>query len=138
MNQVGKYAASEEVDELELMRMVIDLPEKDKMLMWSEGYIDQVIGKLPYFAQDILENRKQKWEDTKAFFEAKVNEIIQLEGFKNKAEGERKEFALFIMQNYKEYQSLLFAAVDGKLKEEDYRKFVYRRRFGSRKKFIRT
>ncbi|OLS39933.1 hypothetical protein [Bacillus sp. MRMR6] len=138
MNQVGKYAAREEADELELMRMVMELPEKDKMLMWAEGYIDQVIDKLPEYAQDILENRKQKWEDTKAFFESQINEILKLEEFKNKAMGERKEFALFVMENYREYQSLLFAAADGKMKEEDYRKFVYRRRFGSRKKFLRT
>jgi hypothetical protein len=60
VNRVGKYAASEEVDEIHLMKMVIELTEKDKMIMWSEGYIDLVIDKMPEYARDILENRKQK------------------------------------------------------------------------------
>lgn len=58
LNKVGKYAASEEVDELQLLQMVIELTEKDKMVMWSEGYLDLVIEKLPEYARDILENRK--------------------------------------------------------------------------------
>ena len=136
MNQVGRYAASEEVDEFELMKMVMDLPEKDKMLMWSQGYIDLVVEKLPEYARDILVNRLEKWEDTRKFYQDQIEEIINDEEFQKQAKGERKEFALFVMEHYRELQSLLFAAYDGKIKEEDVRKFVYRRRFGGRKKFL--
>jgi 3-oxoacyl-[acyl-carrier-protein] synthase III len=136
MNQVGRYAASEEVDGLELMKMVMELPEKDKMLMWSQGYIDLVVGKMPEYARDILENRKIKWEDTKAFYLNQIEEILNDEEFKKQAKGERKEFALFVMERYRDLQALLFAAYDGKITEEDVRKFVYRRRFGGRKKYL--
>ena len=136
MNRVGKYAANGTVDDMELMNMVFELPEKDKMIMWSEGYIDLVIEKLPKYARDVLENRKEKWEDTKAYYEKKIGEIINLEEFKLKQKGERKEFALFVMERYSEYQSLLFLVYDGNLKEDDFRKFVYRRRLGSRKKYL--
>ncbi len=136
VNQVGRYAASDEVDDVELMKMVMELTEKDKMLMWSQGYIDLVIEKLPEYARDILENRKQKWEDTMAFYQDKMEEILNDEEFQNQAKGERKTFALFIMEHYRDLQSLLFAAYDGKIKEEDIRKFVYRRRFGGRKKYL--
>ncbi|WHY75546.1 hypothetical protein QNH20_15560 [Neobacillus sp. WH10] len=136
MNKVGKYASSPEVDALELMSMVFELTEKDKMVMWSEGYIDHVINKLPVYARDILENRKERWEDTKAFYEKKLNEIINDADFINKLKGERKEFALFVMKHYPELSSLLFLIFDGNLKDDDLRKFVYRRRFTSRKKYL--
>lgn len=136
MNRVGKYAANDTVDDLELMNMVFELPEKDKMIMWSEGYIDLVIEKLPEYARDVLENRKEKWEDTKAYYQKKIEDIINQEEFKLKQKGERKEFALFVMERYPEYQSLLFLIYDGNLKDDDFRKFVYRRRLGSRKKYL--
>ncbi|MEH7086983.1 hypothetical protein V7139_30400 [Neobacillus drentensis] len=136
MNRVGKYAANDTVDDLELMHMVFELPEKDKMIMWSEGYIDLVIEKLPEYARDVLENRKEKWEDTKAYYEKKIEDIINQDEFKLMQKGERKEFALFVMERYPEYQSLLFLIYDGNLKEDDYRKFVYRRRQGSSKKYL--
>jgi hypothetical protein len=134
MNKVGKYATSEEVDEIQLMNMVFELSEKDRMVMWSEGYIDLVIEKLPVYAQDILENRKKKWEDTLAFHQEQLEMIIHMDDFKNKVKGEQKEFALFVMEHYQTYQSLLFLIYNGNLKEEDLRKFVYRRKFGGRKK----
>lgn len=136
MNQVGRYAASQEVDEFELMKMVMELPEKDKMLMWSHGYIDLVVEKLPEYGRDILENRMEKWEDTKAFYQDQIEAILSDEEFKKQAKGERKEFALFVMEHYRELQSLLFAAFDGKITEEDVRKFVYHRRFGGKKKYL--
>jgi hypothetical protein len=136
MNQVGRYAAGEEVDGLDLMKLVMELPEKDKMLMWSQGYIDLVVEKMPEYARDILEDRKEKWEDTKAFYLDQIEEILNDEEFKKQAKGERKEFALFVMEHYRDLQSLLFAAYDGKITEEDVRKFVYRRRFGGRKKYL--
>lgn len=136
MNRVGKYATNDTVDDLELMHMVFELPEKDKMIMWSEGYIDLVIEKLPEYARDVLENRKEKWEDTKAYYEKKIEDISNQEEFKLMLKGERKEFALFVMDRYPEYQSLLFLIYDGNLKEDDFRKFVYRRRQGSRKKYL--
>ncbi|MGG1679172.1 hypothetical protein ACIFOT_26115 [Neobacillus sp. NRS-1170] len=136
MNRVGKYAASEHADDIELMNMVFELPEKDKMLMWSEGYIDLVIEKLPIYAQDILENRKEKWEDTKIYYETQLKQILNDEEFKNIMKGERKEFALFVKEWYPEFQSLLFLIYDGNIKDKDLRKFVYRRRFGTRKKYL--
>jgi len=137
MNRVGKYAVSLEVDEIELMKMVFELTEKDKMVMWSEGYIDLVIEKLPVYARDILEGRKKNWEDTKEFYREKLEEIIHQEDFRNKAKGERKEFALFVMERYQQYQSLLFLVHDGNLKDADLRRFVFRRRFGGRKAFLK-
>ncbi|MED4229235.1 hypothetical protein [Neobacillus cucumis] len=136
MNRVGKHAASSSGDDIELMNMVFELPEKDKMIMWSEGYIDLVIDKLPIYARDTLENRMEKWEDTKAYFEKLLKEITKQEEFKIKMEGGRKEFALFVMEQYPEYQSLLFLIYDDNLKEDDLRKFVFRRRFSSRKKYL--
>jgi hypothetical protein len=136
LNRVGKYAASDEVDELQLLQMVIELTEKDKMVMWSEGYIDLVIEKLPEYARDILENRMTKWEDTKAFYQDQLEEMMKKEDIKRKLKSERKEFALFVMEHYREYQSLLFLMYDGNLKDDDLRKFVYRRRFGSRKTYL--
>ncbi|MDN3018671.1 hypothetical protein V7161_07585 [Neobacillus drentensis] len=136
MNRVGKYASSEHVDDIELMNMVFELPEKDKMLMWSEGYIDLVIEKLPIYAQDILENRKEKWEDTKIYYEKQLKQILNDEEYKNKMMGERKEFALFVKERYPEFQSLLFLIYDGNIKDKDLRKFVYRRRFGARKNYL--
>ena len=136
VNQVGRYAASREVDEFELMKMVMELPEKDKMLMWSKGYIDLVVEKMPEYARDILENRKEKWEDTKAYYQNQIEEITNDEEFMKQAKGERKQLALFVMEHYRELQSLLFAAYDGKITEEDVRRFVYRRRFSGRKKYL--
>jgi hypothetical protein len=106
------------------------------MIMWSEGYIDLIIEKLPSYARDILENRKKKWEDTKAFVQDVLNEIINRSAFIKKLKGERKEFALFVMEHYPHYQLLLFLVYDGKLKDDDLRKFVYRRRFGSGKRYL--
>ena len=70
--------------------MVLEIPEKDKMLMWSEGYIDLVIEKLPKYGQEILVNRKDKWEDTKAYYQvekldnirilATVHRVVQVAG----------------------------------------------------------
>ncbi|WP_223596609.1 hypothetical protein [Neobacillus bataviensis] len=136
MNRVGKYASSEHADDIELMNMVFELPEKDKMLMWSEGYIDLVIEKLPIYAQDILENRKEKWEDTKIYYEKQLKQILNDEEFKNKMKGERKEFALFVKDQFPEFQSLLFLIYDGNINDKDLRKFVYRRRFAARKKYL--
>jgi hypothetical protein len=136
MNRVGKYAVNKEVDDIELMSMVFELTEKDKMIMWSEGYIDQVIEHLPVYARDILENRKEKWEDTKLFYEKQLEEIANKEEFKHKLMGDRKEFALFVMKYYPEYRSLLFLIYDGNLKDDDIRRFVYRRRFGGNKRYL--
>ncbi|MDP4086228.1 MAG: hypothetical protein Q8934_16640 [Bacillota bacterium] len=43
MYRGGKYAIQKDMDETELLKMVLELPEKDKMVMWLEGYIDFVI-----------------------------------------------------------------------------------------------
>lgn len=136
MNSVGKYAVSEGADDITLMNMVLELPEKDKMLMWSEGYIDSVIEKLPIYARDILETRIAKWEDTLAYYRLQLDNIVADEGFKKKLMGERKEFALFVNEHYAEFKSLLFHIYDGNLKPVDLRKFVYRRRFGALKKYL--
>lgn len=136
MNRVGKYALEKDMNETELLIMVLELPDKDKMLMWSEGYIDLVIDKLPKYGQDILVNRKVKWEDTKAYFQDKLDNILSKEEMKMKMKSERKEFALFVMENYKELQSLLFLCYDRNLKDVDLRKFVYRRRYGTRKNYL--
>lgn len=87
VNRIGKYATSDFVDDIELLTMLFELPEKDKMLMWSEGYIDLVIEKLPVYARDILEKRIEKWEDTKAYFEIQLNEIKQDQEFFSKIKG---------------------------------------------------
>ncbi|MFJ8260163.1 hypothetical protein ACIQ4Z_23720 [Peribacillus asahii] len=137
MNRVGKYAIEKDIDETELLKMVLELPDKDKMLMWSEGYIDLVIEKLPKYGQDILVNRKDKWEDTKAYYQDQLDNILSKEEMKMKMKSERKEFALFVMENYKEFQSLLFLCYDGNLKDVDLRKFVYRRRYGPRKNYLK-
>lgn len=135
MNRVGKYAIQKDMDEIELLKMVLELPEKDKMLMWSMGYIDLVIDKLPEFSKDILVNRKDKWEDTKAYYQEQLDEILSKVEIKMKSE--RKEFALYVMENYKEFQSLLFLCYDGNLKDVDIRKFVYRKRYGTRKNYLK-
>ncbi len=136
MNRVGRYASSEEADDLTLMNMVLELPEKDKMLMWSEGYIDLVIEKLPSYARDILETRISKWDDTVAYYRLQLEGIAAEEEFKKKLMGERKEFALFVNERYPEFTSLLFLIYDGNLKDGDLRRFVYRRRFGAHKKYL--
>lgn len=133
---VGKYAASEGADDLTLMNMVLELPEKDKMLMWSQGYIHLVVEKLPIYARDILETRIRKWEDTLGYYRLQLDAIVTEEEFQKKLMGERKEFALFVNQYYPEFKSLLFLIYDGNLKEGDLRKFVYRRRFGAHKKYL--
>ncbi|MGJ7913361.1 hypothetical protein [Neobacillus sp. LXY-1] len=137
MNRVGKYALQKEMDETELLKMVLDLPEKDKMLMWSEGYIDHVIDQLPEYGKDILVNRIEKWEDTKAYYQDQLDEILSKEEVKMKIKSERKEFALFVMKDFKEYQSLLFLCYDGHLKNMDLRKFVYRKKYGTRKNYLK-
>ncbi|WP_245640525.1 hypothetical protein [Neobacillus massiliamazoniensis] len=133
MNRVGKYAIQKDIDETGLLKMVLELPEKDKMLMWSEGYIDLVIDKLPEYGKDILVNRKDKWEDTKAYYQDQLDDILSKEEVKMKMKSERKEFALFVIEDFKEFQSLLFLCYDGNLKDVDLRKFVYRKRYGRRK-----
>ncbi|MCM3768783.1 hypothetical protein [Neobacillus niacini] len=136
MNRVGRYASSEEADELTLMNMVLELPEKDKMLMWSQGYIDLVVEKLPSYARDILETRISKWEDTLAYCRLQLDDIVAKEEFKKKLMGERKKFALFVNERYPEFTSLLFLIYDGNLKDGDLRRFVYRRKFGDNKKYL--
>jgi hypothetical protein len=138
MNRVGKYAIEKDMDETELLKLVFELPEKDKMVMWSEGYIDLVIEKLPKYGQDILVNRKDKWEDTKGYYQDQLGKILSKEEMKMKMKRERKEFALFVMENYKEFQPLLFLCYDGYLKDVDLRKFVYRRRYGTRKNYLKN
>jgi hypothetical protein len=137
VNRVGKYANGENIDEIELLKMVFELTEKDRMIMWSEGYIDLVIEKLPVYAHDILEKRKKKWENTKEYVQNELDHILNQKDIKEKMMGERKEFALFIMEHYRAYQSLLFLIYDGNLKDDDLRKFVYRRRFGTRNHFLK-
>lgn len=136
MNRAGKYASSEDVDEIKLMNIVFELTEKERMIMWAEGYLDLVIEKLPVYGRDILENRKKKWEDTKAYIEDELERIVNQDHFIDKKKLGRKEFALFVMENYRVYQSLLFSIYDGKLMDDDLRKFVYRRRFGGRKGYL--
>jgi hypothetical protein len=135
MNRVGRYAASDHSDPIELLQMIYELAEKDRMLMWVEGYIDLVIEKLPDYAKDILISRKEKWEDTKEYIKEKVREITETEDYKDAEKKTRKEFALYVMSNYRELQSLLFASFDGNIKESDIRRYVYRRRFNGRIKF---
>lgn len=129
MNKAGKYASSDEMDDIHLMNMVIELTEKEKMAMWSEGYIDSVIEKMPVFARDILENRKKKWEDTKEYVRKQIDDIVHDKEFTEKLQAERKEFALYVMSHYPQYQSLLFCYYDGNMKESDFKKFVYRNRY---------
>jgi hypothetical protein len=136
MNSVGRYAASEGADDITLMNMVLELAEKDKMLMWSEGYIDLVIEKLPIYARDILDKRIAKWEDSLAYYRLQLDKIAADEEFKQKLMSERKEFALFVNEHYPEFKSLLFLIYDGNLKPIDLRKFVYRRRFAAQKKYL--
>lgn len=133
MNKVGKYALSDEVDELQLMNMVFELPEKDRMLMWMQGYIDTVIEKMPAFAKNVLLERKAKWEDTKEYIHAQVTAIGNQKEFIEAAKRTRKEFALFVKKHYPQFQSLLFRYYDGTLNELDLRKFVYHRRFGQKR-----
>ncbi|WP_462411500.1 hypothetical protein [Neobacillus sp. Marseille-QA0830] len=137
MNRVGKYATQKDRDGSELLKMVLELPEKDKMVMWSEGYIDLVIDQLPEYGKDILVDRKDKWEDTKAYYQDQLDDILSKEEMKRKMKSERKEFALFVMENFKEFQSLLFLCYDGHLKDIDLRKYTYRKRYGTRKKYLK-
>ncbi|MDR6998472.1 hypothetical protein [Neobacillus niacini] len=137
MNRVGKYASGKNVEDTVLLKMVLELPEKDKMLMWSEGYIDVVIEQLPNYGRDILVNRKEKWEDTVAYYQNQLKEILSKEDVKMKMKSERKEFALFVMKQYKEFQSLLFLSYDGNLKDVDLRKYVYRRRYGAHRGYLK-
>jgi hypothetical protein len=130
MNKVGKYALGEDLDELKLMAMVFELPEKDRMLMWVQGYIEIVIDKLPTYAKDILQDRKLKWDDTKEYVQNQILSIAHQKEYKEAAKGTRKEFANFIKTRYPQFQTLLFRCYDGKLNELDLRKFVYNRRFG--------
>lgn len=136
MNRVGRYAAGDEVDEIKLLNMVFELSEKERMLMWSEGYIHLVIEKLPSYAKDILESSVRKWENTKEFVFDELERITHELEFIEKIMSGRKEFALHCLKHYPEYQSLLFLIYDGNLKEADLRKYVYRRKFGLRKKYI--
>jgi hypothetical protein len=133
LNKVGKYAQSEDMDELQLMKMVFELAERDRMLMWLQGYIDTVIEKMPIFAKSILQERKVKWEDTKEYVREQISNIGNQEEFIEAAKKSRKEFALFIKENYPQFQSLLFRYYDGQLNELDLRKFVYHRRFGQKR-----
>jgi hypothetical protein len=133
LNKVGKYAQREDMDELQLMHMVFELPEKDRMLMWLQGYIDIVIEKMPTFAKNILQERKAKWEDTKEYVRAQIFNIGNQKEFIEAAKRTRKEFALFVKEHYPQFQSLLFRYYDGNLNELDFRKFVYHRRFGPKR-----
>jgi hypothetical protein len=133
VNSVGKYALSDGMDELQLMNMVFELPEKDRMLMWVHDYIDIVIDRLPIFAKDILEKRQSKWDDSKAYIQDQISFIVVKDDFQEAAKKTRKEFAHYVIKNYPQYQSLLFSHVDRKLKESDIRKFVYHRRFSSKR-----
>jgi hypothetical protein len=133
LNKVGKYAQSDNVDELQLMNMVFELPEKDRMLMWMQGYIDTVIEKMPTFAKNILEVRKAKWEDTKEYIGVHISNIVNQKEYIEAAKRTRKEFALYVKEKYPHFQSLLFRYYDGNLNEMDLRKFVYHRRFGQKR-----
>jgi hypothetical protein len=133
LNKVGKYAQSDDVDELQLMNMVFELPEKDRMIMWMQDYIDIVIEKMPPFAKNILEVRKAKWEDTKEYIRMQISNIVNQREYIEAAKRTRKEFALYVKENYPHFQSLLFRYYDGNLNEMDFRKFVYHRRFGQKR-----
>ncbi|WP_442593929.1 hypothetical protein [Neobacillus sp. D3-1R] len=133
MNRVGKYAISKDMDEIQLMNMVFELPEKDRMLMWLQGYMDQVIEKLPEYAKSILEEQKAKWEDTMEYVRNQLDQIVNQTDFIKATKAERKEFALFVMKKYPQYQSLLFRYYDKNLKDIDLKRFVYNRRFGPKK-----
>jgi hypothetical protein len=133
VNRVGRYSLNEELDELELMRMVFELSEKDRMLMWLQDYLDLVISKLPSFAKDILQNRKVKWEDTKEYVKQQINAIVLQPEFMEASKMSRKEFALFVMGKYPQFQSLLFKYYDGKINDLDFRKFVYHHHFGPKR-----
>ncbi|NHM29456.1 hypothetical protein [Neobacillus terrae] len=135
MNRAGRYAASDKSDPIELLHIIYELPEKDRMLMWVEGYIDLVIEKLPHYAKDILTSRKEKWEDTKEYIKEQVRDITKKEEYKHAEKKTRKEFALYVMSHYREFQSLLFSSFDGNIKEKDIRRYVYRRRFSGRHKY---
>ena len=91
------------MNETELLKMVLELPDKDKMLMWSEGYIDLVIEKLPKYGQDILVNRKDKWEDTKAYYQDKLDNILSKEEIKMKMKSERKSSLFLSWRTIKSY-----------------------------------
>jgi hypothetical protein len=132
MNKVGKYAMEDEVDDITLMTMVFELPDKDRMLMWVHGYIDIVIEKLPSYAKTILQERKQKWEDTKEYVANQLLEITNQKEYKEAARSTRKEFANYIFSNHPQLQTLLFRCYDGKLNDLDIRKYVYGRRFGQK------
>ncbi|MHC0035606.1 hypothetical protein [Pseudoneobacillus sp. C159] len=133
MNRVGRYAQNESIDEILLMRMVFELSEKDRMLMWQQGYIDLVIEKMPGFAKNILEDRLAIWEDNKEYAYEQLKAVVQQKAFIEATKKLRKEFAIFVMNNYPDLQSLLFKYYDRKLTDEDLRKFVYQRRFGTKK-----
>ncbi|SFA90855.1 MULTISPECIES: hypothetical protein [unclassified Bacillus (in: firmicutes)] len=134
MNRAGRYAASSEADELELLKIIYELTEKERMIMWVEGYIDIVIEKLPDFAKGILLDQIRKWEDTKEYVKNQIEEIVLQPHYIESLKGSRKEFAISVQTNYPQYLSLLFSHYDGKLKDLDFRTFVYRRRYGSKKK----
>jgi hypothetical protein len=133
VNRVGRYSQNEKLDELELMRMVFELSEKDRMLMWLQGYIDLVISKLPAFAKDILQNRKVKWEDTKEYVKQQLEAIVLQPEFIEASHMSRKEFALFVKEKYPHFQTLLFKYYDGKINDVDFRKFVYHSHFGPKR-----
>jgi hypothetical protein len=135
VNRVGRYAQSAEVDELQLMNMVFELQEKDRMLMWMQGYIDIVIEKLPSFAKDILQSRKVKWEDTMDYVREKFYSIVNEDEFIQATKKSRKEFAIYVMEKFPKYQSLIFRYYNGNLKESDFRKFVYQNRY-SHKRYL--
>ncbi|MEH6946149.1 hypothetical protein V7068_03610, partial [Bacillus sp. JJ634] len=76
-------------------------------------------------------------EDTKAYYQDQLDDILSKEEVKMKMKSERKEFALFVMENFKKFQSLLFLCYDGNLKDVDLRKFIYRKRYGTRKNYLK-
>lgn len=134
MNRAGRYAASDEADEIELLKIIYELTEKERMIMWVEGYIDMVIEKLPDFAKSILQDQIRKWEDTKEFVKNQIEAIVHEPFYLSSVNRSRKEFAINLQKHYPQYFSLLFSHYDGKLKDSDFRTFVYRRRYGSKKR----
>ncbi|WP_096200646.1 hypothetical protein [Bacillus sp. FJAT-45350] len=137
MNKVGKYARGESINEIELLKMVLELTEKEKMRMWAYGYIDDVIDKLPDYGKDILEKRRDVWEEEKEYVRQTVEGFLTNRELQVKAQGERKKLALFIMKNFSEYKSLLFTYIDkNAISDEDIRKFIYRKRYPVKKKHL--
>lgn len=126
-HKIISFIRSENFDDLELMMMVYELTEKEKKSLWKEGYIEEVILHLPTFARDTMEQRVKAWEDTVGYVKDKLEIIVGDKHLKEKKEESRKEFAIYVMDTYPSYQSLIFKYFDNKLREKDFKDFVYRR-----------